>query len=141
MIKATYCIYIYCVFCQLLESISVETSTYSLFKRLTKKTLLKALQISFTVLIYSNCMFPCQKSKTVLVSCRDGTVLEVEAPQPGNNDTSKSYYLPLSNLKITEFQFRSIKEKLRVSLGLYCPLQIRIVSSELKCLRETEQIM
>ena len=52
------------------------------------------------------------------MSCRDGTVLEVEAPEPDNYDTSKSYYLPLANLKITEFQFKSIKEKLRVGSAL-----------------------
>ncbi|XP_031554688.1 cilia- and flagella-associated protein 44-like isoform X2 [Actinia tenebrosa] len=54
-----------------------------------------------------------KKGKGVLVSCKDGTVLEVEAPQHGEHDTSKTYHLPLQNLKITEFFFKSVKDKLR----------------------------
>ncbi|XP_048588414.1 cilia- and flagella-associated protein 44-like isoform X2 [Nematostella vectensis] len=54
-----------------------------------------------------------KKGKSLLVSCKDGTVLEVEAPDPGEHDTSKTFHLPLTNLKITEFLFKSVKDKLR----------------------------
>ncbi|XP_068733143.1 cilia- and flagella-associated protein 44-like isoform X1 [Montipora capricornis] len=50
---------------------------------------------------------------SILVGCRDGTVLHVEAPAPGKYDTSKTYHLPLTNLKTKEYHFTSVKEKLR----------------------------
>lgn len=52
----------------------------------------------------------------LLVCCEDGSMLEVEAPQKHQYDTSKSYYL--DPLKYTAKQFTSIKDKLRVSV--YC---------------------
>ena len=57
-----------------------------------------------------------QVPKGILVSCKDGTVLHVEAPVPGKYDTSKTYHLPLTNLKTKEYHFTSVKDKLRVSV-------------------------
>lgn len=51
--------------------------------------------------------------KSVLISCKDGTVLHVEAPDPGKYDTSKTFHLPLKNLKTKEYHFKSVKDKLR----------------------------
>lgn len=48
---------------------------------------------------------------TVLVSCADGKVYEVEAPIKSACDTTKSYNL--TQLKTKQFNFRSIKSKLR----------------------------
>ena len=57
-----------------------------------------------------------QVPKGILVSCKDRTVLHVEAPVPGKYDTSKTYHLPLRNVKIKEYHFTSVKDKLRVSV-------------------------
>ncbi|XP_067037270.1 cilia- and flagella-associated protein 44-like isoform X2 [Acropora muricata] len=54
-----------------------------------------------------------KKPKSLLISCRDGTVLDVEAPASGKYDTSKTYHLPLTNLKTKEYHFTSVKDKLR----------------------------
>ena len=35
---------------------------------------------------------------------------------PGKYDTSKTYHLPLTNLKTKEYHFTSVKDKLRVSV-------------------------
>ena len=35
---------------------------------------------------------------------------------PGKYDTSKTYHLPLRNVKIKEYHFTSVKDKLRVSV-------------------------
>ena len=41
-------------------------------------------------------------------------MLDVEAPAAGKYDTSKTYHLPLTNLKTKEYHFTSVKDKLRV---------------------------
>ena len=76
-------------------------------------------------------MFFHQSPKSVLISCKDGTVLHVEAPASGKYDTSKTFHLPLTNLKTREYHFKSVKDKLRVScyeILLFCfvfPLQLK----------------
>ena len=61
-----------------------------------------------------------QAPKSVLISCKDGTVLHVEAPAADKYDTSKTYHLPLTNLKTREYHFTSVKDKLRVSYFETC---------------------
>ena len=85
-------------------------------------------------------MFFHQSPKSVLISCKDGTVLHVEAPASGKYDTSKTFHLPLTNLKTREYHFKSVKDKLRVScyeFSLFCfvfPLQLnRSLGGEQGC--------
>ena len=77
------------------------------------------LLLNHCYFVTSQCLsfmiFAChQAPKSVLISCKDGTVLHVEAPDPGKYDTSKTYHLPLTNLKTKEYHFKSVKDKLRV---------------------------
>lgn len=85
-----------------------------------------------TLMAFMMCFFLCHQSpKSVLISCKDGTVLHVEAPASGKYDTSKTFHLPLTNLKTREYHFKSVKDKLRVScceILLFCfvfPLQLK----------------
>ena len=48
-----------------------------------------------------------------MVVCEDGEVVEVDAPEPGNFDTSLSY--EISGLPMRQYKFNSIKSHLRVS--------------------------
>jgi len=45
---------------------------------------------------------------------RDGTVFEVNAPTLGQFDTSKSFQLPLEDLMINQFKFKSVKADILV---------------------------
>ncbi|XP_070551975.1 cilia- and flagella-associated protein 44-like isoform X2 [Ptychodera flava] len=47
----------------------------------------------------------------LLIACDNGFVIEVEAPEPGTYDTSKTYQI--SGLAIREYRFKSIKSRLR----------------------------
>ncbi|XP_077985504.1 cilia- and flagella-associated protein 44-like isoform X2 [Glandiceps talaboti] len=48
---------------------------------------------------------------TLLVGCENGKVIEIEAPEPGTYDTSKTYQI--TGLEIKEYTFKSIKSRLR----------------------------
>lgn len=54
-------------------------------------------------------------------------MLDVEAPAAGKYDTSKTYHLPLTNLKTKEYHFISVKDKLRVK-NLKYGLNVKISS-------------
>ena len=56
-----------------------------------------------------------QQKNTLLICGKDGYVLEVSCPTAGDYDTSKTFLIPLTGLKRTEFKFKSIKDKLVVS--------------------------
>ncbi|GFR82702.1 cilia- and flagella-associated protein 44-like [Elysia marginata] len=51
------------------------------------------------------------KRTALMVVCEDGVVLEVDAPEPGNFDTSHTF--EISGLPIKSFKFKSIKSHLR----------------------------
>lgn len=51
-------------------------------------------------------------------------MLHVEAPAAGKYDTSKTYHLPMTNLKTKEYHFTSVKDKLRVNTLELCDLEI-----------------
>ena len=53
-----------------------------------------------------------QKNNTLIVSCKDGHVLEIQAPRPGCYDTSHTYQV--SGLEIRTHIFKSVKSQLRV---------------------------
>uniref|UniRef100_A0ABM0LYK4 Myosin-2 heavy chain-like n=1 Tax=Saccoglossus kowalevskii TaxID=10224 RepID=A0ABM0LYK4_SACKO len=48
---------------------------------------------------------------TLLVSCENGVVVEIEAPEPGSYDTSKTYQI--TGLAMRTYTFKSIKSRLR----------------------------
>ena len=56
------------------------------------------------------------QGSNLLVCCKDGSVLEVACPDPGKNDTSKTFLIPLPGLKKKEFKFKSVKDDLIVSV-------------------------
>lgn len=64
--------------------------------------------------------FVFQKNNTLIVSCKDGHVLEIQAPRPGCYDTSHTYQV--SGLEIRTHIFKSVKSQLRVRKK-FCPLQ------------------
>ena len=45
--------------------------------------------------------------------------MEFKQPQPGKFDVSKSYQLPLEGLKINEFKFVTIKDRILVSMSMF----------------------
>ncbi|GFO10997.1 cilia- and flagella-associated protein 44-like [Plakobranchus ocellatus] len=51
------------------------------------------------------------KKLALMVVCEDGVVVEVDAPEPGNFDTSHTY--EISGLPMREYKFKSIKSHLR----------------------------
>ncbi|KAK6963908.1 cilia- and flagella-associated protein 44 [Biomphalaria glabrata] len=51
------------------------------------------------------------KKTAVMVVCNDGVIVEVEAPEPGNFDTTHSY--EMSGLAMKTYKFKSIKSYLR----------------------------
>jgi len=57
-----------------------------------------------------------QKQNTLIVSCKGGQVLEVQAPQPGCYDTSHTYQV--TGLTIRTHIFKSVKSTIRVRLHL-----------------------
>ena len=53
-----------------------------------------------------------QDRSTLLVCCLEGQVLEIETPEEGKFDTSKTYQI--TGLNIRQHEFKSIKSRLRV---------------------------
>ncbi|KAK3770719.1 hypothetical protein RRG08_037905 [Elysia crispata] len=51
------------------------------------------------------------KRTALMVVCEDGVVVEVDAPEPGNFDTSHTY--EISGLSLRSYKFKSIKSHLR----------------------------
>jgi hypothetical protein len=49
------------------------------------------------------------------VFCKDGAVLDVEAPRVAAIDTTKTFRIPSQNLVKREYMFARVKDKLLVS--------------------------
>jgi hypothetical protein len=66
------------------------------------------------------------------VFCKDGAVLDVEAPRIETIDTTKTFRIPSQNLVKREYMFARVKDKLLVSVHFTFYIKVKILKIGLR---------